>query len=392
MVGSAAVREGDAARTNPRVVDALLGAGVTLTVAWLIAADVDGAGADYWAYSWAVALGSLMLVRRRHPGIVVVLTGGAVIAYHAADHPPIGVAVPLTAAVFSAAEHGRTPAALITSASVVLCGLSYRLAAGQDPGFVVGYELPGQALLLAGAVAFGDSVRSRRELRRKSEEVAALTADRYAREAEQQVMAERLDIARELHDSMGHALTVITLHSEVLEEALTSEDAEVRRSLEAITDTTSATFADLRRTVLGLRDGGRPPPSPVSLLDLESLTRAAGCSGLEVSTQVDLRSSLPPSVEATVYRIVQEAITNVVRHAGASRVEVGVRESGGRVEVSVVDDGRGDGGAAAGGTGARRGGGIVGMRERAQLLGGDFAAGPRDGGFAVRATIPLQAG
>lgn len=383
------MRGGVGPRAAPWLLDVLLAVGVALTVSWLVAAGVGGSGADPWAYTWAVALGALMLVRRRYPGVVVVLSGAAVIAYHAADHPPIGVAVPLAAAVFSAAEHGRALVAVVTSAAVVLLGLGYRLAVGQDPGFVIGYELPGQALLLAGAAAFGDSVRSRREVRRKSEEVAALTADRYAREAEQRIMAERLDIARELHDSIGHALTVITLHSEVLEEAMTSEDPEVRRSLRAITDTTSATFADLRRTVLGLRDGARTSRHPPDLGQLGSATLPARQAGVEVSTHLDLRSAVPAPVEAAIYRIVQESITNVVRHARATRVEVRVEESDGSVAVSVADDGRGGRQPSPAGA-AEPGTGIVGMRERAQLLGGDLSAGPSAHGFEVRATIPLR--
>src|SRR5690606_30372157 len=141
---------------------------------------------------------------------------GAVIAYYAAGYPPIGVAVPLAAAVFTAAEFGRVRAAIIASAAVIVISVGYRLAVGQDPAFVVGYELPGHALLLGGAIAFGDSVRSRRELRRQADEIAELVADRYAREAEQRVMSERLAIARELHDSVGHALTVVTLHTQVI--------------------------------------------------------------------------------------------------------------------------------------------------------------------------------
>ncbi|WP_347976823.1 sensor histidine kinase [Microbacterium sp. ProA8] len=373
----------------PWVFDVLLGIGVTLTVSLFIAADVGENEPDGWAYLWAAGLGALMLARRRYPVIVVLLSAGGVISYYAAGYPPIGVAVPLAAAVFSAAEYGRIGAAIAASAAVIAISVVYRLAVGQDPALVV-YDLPGHALLLAGAVAFGDSVRSRRELRRKSEQIAELTVERYARAAEQRVMAERLEIARELHDSVGHALTVVTLHTQVIEEALGSDDAEVRRSLDAIADTTTATFADVRRTVASLRKGGVPSRSPLRISDLESAALPARQAGIDVRIRVGLRSTPSPTVEAAVYRIVQESITNVVRHAAASRVDVDIEEGDdGMLDVSVVDDGKGSEKAAPHPP-ADHGTGLAGMRERAHLLGGTFSAERRGSGFAVKASIPME--
>ncbi len=396
---------------SPRAIDALLGVGVALTVSLFIASDVGRTEPDGWAYLWAVGLGGLMLVRRRYPVLVVTMSVGAVISYYAAGYPPIGVAVPLAAAVFSAAEYGRAVAAIIASAVMIIVSVAYRLAEGQDPAVVVGYELPGHALLLAGAVAFGDSVRSRREIRKQSDEIAELLADRYVRETEQRIVSERLAIARELHDSVGHALTVIGLHAQVLEEQLDSDDPELRGSLRAISDTTEASYAELRRTVAGLREQPGGPRHPLRISDLATAARPAEQAGLAVRTDVSVHSPLSPAVESAIFRIVQESITNVVRHAGASRVEIDVRESGGRVEVSVIDDGTEDQAQRAPGAprapgspgspkapgaadepgSARSGSGIAGMRERIQLLGGTFSAGRRETGFVVRASIPLEA-
>ena len=389
----------DADRTMPRggepapwVFDVLLGIGVALTVSLFIAADISRNEPDAWAYLWAAGLGALMLVRRRYPVLVVIMSVAALISYYAAGYPPIGVAVPLAAAVFSAAEFGRMGAAVIASIVVITISVGYRLAIGQDPAYVVGYELPGHALLLAGAIALGDSVRSRRELRRQGARIAELTAERFARQAEQRVMAERLAIARELHDSVGHALTVVALHTQVVEEALGTDEGEARRSLKAIADTTEATFGDLRRTVASLRKEGVPVRSPHRLSDLDSATLPARQAGLEVTTRMQLRSSPSPTVEAAVYRLVQESITNVVRHAEATRVDIDVREGDdGMLTVAVVNDGSASPRAPRVDS-PDSGNGIAGMRERAQLLGGSFSAGPEGSGFAVRASIPMEIG
>lgn len=386
---------GEASQPAPWVFDVLLGIGVTLVVSLFIAADIEGSDPNVWAYLWAVGLGGLMLVRRRYPVLVVVLSAGAVISYYAAGYPAIGVAVPLAAAVFSAAEQGRMTAAIITSASVLVISTVYRLAIGQVAAVVVGYELPGHALLLGAAIAFGDSLRARRELRKQSSEIAKLLVERYAREAEQRAMAERLAIARELHDSIGHALTVVALHSQIAEEALgvdEGSDAEagaIRESLQVITDTTSRTFEDLRRTVASLRREDGVPRVPLRVTDLESAVRPAKQAGLEVRTHVSVQSPLPPMLETAIYRIVQESITNVVRHADASAVDVDVQQSEGRVDVSIVNDSlsapeqrRHKAGTA--------GSGLAGMRERAVLLGGTFAAGPEPAAFAVRVSIPVE--
>lgn len=391
MIDSDRIMPRDDGAPAPWVFDVLLGVGVTLTVSLFIAADISQNEPDAWAYLWAAGLGALMLVRRRYPVLVVIMSAVGLISYYVAGYPPIGVAVPLAAAVFSAAEFGRMGAAVIASIVVLTISVVYRLAIGQDPAYVV-YELPGHALLLAGAIALGDSVRSRRELRRQGARIAELTAERFARQAEQRVMAERLAIARELHDSVGHALTVVALHAQVVEEALGTDESEVRRSLEAITDTTAATFGDLRRTVSSLRREGGPVRSPHRISDLDSATLPARQAGLEVTTHVHLRSTPSPTVEAAVYRMVQESITNVVRHAEATRVDIDVREGDdGMVTVAIVNDGV---------TSPRTppvdsddgGNGIAGMRERAQLLGGSFSAGPEGSGFAVRASIPLEVG
>jgi signal transduction histidine kinase len=383
------------ARAAPWVVDLLLGIGVTLIVSLFIAADIQGSEPDAWAYLWAVGLGGLMLVRRRYPILVVVLSAGAVISYYAAGYPAIGVAVPLVAAAFSAAEFGRMGAAIITCAVVLAISVVYRIATGQDPALVLWYDAPGHALLLAAAIALGDGVRSRRRLRQQSSEIAALTAEQFARATEQRALAERLAIARELHDSIGHALTVVALHAQIAEEALDADarrprdEAGARAAVRVIVDTTSSSFEDLRRTVARLRNERGGSRAPLRIADLDAALTPAKQAGLEVRTRVAVRSSVPVTLEAAIYRIVQESVTNVIRHADATTIEVDVTETEGTIELSVVND-SGPGLSRPGAADAE-GNGLAGMRERAVLLGGSFSAERLADGFAVRAAFPLDA-
>lgn len=380
----------------PWVFDVLLGIGVALVVSMFIAADIQGSEPAAWAYLWAIGLGGLMLVRRRYPVIVLVLSAAAVLSYYAAGYPAIGVAVPLAAAVFTAAERKRVAAAIATSAAILTISVVYRLAEGQDPALVVGFDLPGHALLFAAAIAFGDSLRARRELRAKSMEVATLLAENLAREAEKRTAEERLALARELHDSVGHALTVVSLHTQIAQEALQAGDISahqdapaIREALEVVSAKTTATFDDLRRTVSSLRRGSPGTGTAFQVADLEAAVLPARQAGIEVATAVALHTRLPPTVQSTIYRIVQEAVTNIVRHSAAASAEVDVRQHDGHIHITVINDG-----VTPGSVDERQlksGSGLPGMRERVALLGGTFAAGP-DGEdrFAVRASLPVE--
>ncbi|MFD5215363.1 sensor histidine kinase [Microbacterium sp. NPDC058345] len=397
MTGKGPVEDGHIAQQRPWVLDAVLGMAVMLIVSLFIVADIENADPDGWAYVWALGLGGLMLARRRYPVVVVVLSAAAVLSYYAAGYPAIGVAVPLAAAVFSAAERGRITAAVVTAASLLLVSVAYRLAVGQAPAVVVGYDLPGHALLLGGAIAFGDSVRSRRSLRQRASEIAALVAERSQREAEKQAMSERLVIARELHDSVGHALTVVTLHTQIAEEALDADErphpdeVTIRDALGVISETASASFEELRRTVARLRKEDGAAHAAPRLSELETAIRPARQAGLAVRTQVSVRSALPPGVEEAIYRIVQESITNVVRHSAASRVDVEIAQREGSVDVSVINDGVMDRATADSRDRVEKGRGLAGMRERATLLGGSFSAGREEGSrFAVRVSLPAE--
>ncbi|QFG22003.1 sensor histidine kinase [Actinomadura sp. WMMB 499] len=218
----------------------------------------------------------------------------------------------------------------------------------------------------------GNSVRMRR---RHAEALRA-------REQEQAFTEERLRIARELHDMVAHSVGIIAIQAGVGGRVIETQPAEARKALAAIEATSRDTLASLRRMLTGLRREGTLGPAP-GLDDLARLAAATRDAGVRVDVRrTGARRELPSDVDLCAYRVVQEALTNVVRHAGVEecRVTIGYREDG--LEIEVEDEGSG------GVVGS--GFGIVGMRERVALVRGEFAAGPRPGGrgFRVTARIP----
>jgi signal transduction histidine kinase len=209
--------------------------------------------------------------------------------------------------------------------------------------------------------------------------------------AAQAAMAERLRIARELHDIVAHSIGVIAIQAGSGRSVFDARPGEARDALAAIEAASRETLSGLRRMVTGLR---RAEPGPGSwlaplgpapgLADVERLAATTRDAGVQVD--VDRRGSqepLPADIDLSAFRIIQEAVTNVVRHAGTDRCQVCLSQQEGYLSIEVTDSGHG-------GSPAGTGYGITGMRERAALLGGDFSAGPRPGGgFRVAARLPL---
>lgn len=244
----------------------------------------------------------------------------------------------------------------------------------------------GEIVLILAAVTVwvvGNSVRQRRGYR----------AARQEQEALRVIQAERLRIARELHDMVAHSIGVIAIQAGMGRRVIDSQPAEARNALSAIEDTSRETLAGLRRMLVALRgaepDGGAAPLAPTpGLAELDALVERTAKAGIRVAVhRAGERRPLPPDIDLSAYRIIQEAVTNVARHAGVDRCDVTVEERDGLLSIEVTDRGRG----AAGPPGA--GYGIPGMRERIGLLHGEFDAGPRpDGGFRVAARIPVPEG
>lgn len=358
---------------------------MTVTMAAVLSANHGGRNdPDALAYVWAVGLGALMLVRRLHPVLVLAITVLGLFVYYAAGYPAVGVAVPIAAALYSAAEFGRVLWAVGVGATALAASVFFRLAEGQETSLVVGYELAGHAFLMAGAIALGDSVRSRRAAMAHAREIVALTSERAQRESDARAEARRLAVARDLHDSIGHSTSVVSLHADVAREAVgRRDDVAATQALHLIKDTTASTMAELRRTVALLRAPSRPSGDSVSLSDVRDLVNIG--SAVEFTIDIRVPEALPGVVDALAFRIVQESVTNIVKHSSAThaRIEASCRDD--EVHVSVIDNGRQKEPEAGSGSGY----GIDGMRERAAALGGSLEAGPVEDGFAVSAVIPL---
>jgi signal transduction histidine kinase len=223
------------------------------------------------------------------------------------------------------------------------------------------------------------------ELERLSRQLAA-ERDARAREA---VTVERARIARELHDVIAHNVSVMSVQATAADRVLDGDQAIVREALRTIQETARATIDEMRWMLGMLRavdDDGELAPQP-GLDDLTTLVEQARAAGLPVDLRVEgTLPPLPAGLELSAYRIVQEALTNTIKHAGQTRAAVTVRYASQAVEIEVLDDGTGDGGSA--GTGH----GIVGMRERVALFGGELETGRREGGgWMLRARLPHAA-
>ncbi|MFL6220225.1 MAG: sensor histidine kinase [Actinomycetes bacterium] len=328
-----------------------------------------------------------LAARRRFPGAVLALcvaTGLAVATLGVPDLLGIAILV----AVYSVAAYGDRWVSLAGLAAAELGSAAVQLTQGsfQWPTPIT------NALVIAAAWLLGHFVGVRRAYTARLEQTAELERAR-AEQARQAVAEERLRLARELHDVVAHSISVIAVQSGVGAHVAKTQPEEAAKALAAIEVTSRAALTELRRLLGVLRQEDEPQgdlaPVP-GLADLDSLLAEVAKAGLAVRLQVEGRpAQLPAGVDLSAYRIVQEALTNVVKHAGPARAQVAIRYRDHEVMVEVTDDGRGA--AAPTGDGrARVGHGLIGMRERVAVFGGDLQTGPRPGGgFRVAARLPL---
>jgi signal transduction histidine kinase len=240
------------------------------------------------------------------------------------------------------------------------------------------------------SAALGESVRTRRVIAADALERAELAERTREEEARVRVDEERLRIAREVHDTVAHAIAIINVQSGVTAHLLDKRPGGTREALEIIEQTSARALREMRSILGVLRDDhdGRVPHPGLGQID--ELVAMARDAGLDVMLEIDSdTAALPSAVDSAAYRILQESLTNVIRHVGPTRVTVGLDYGDDSLELQVTDEGGSTDGAGARSTGAA-GRGILGMRERCHLLGGDLDAGPiAGGGFAVTARLPF---
>nr|WP_202122037.1 histidine kinase [Streptomyces sp. BA2] len=381
---------------TPRAVrdDAVFAVGLAVLAALLAAFVADGRRPD--ALGWALLLGAhLPLVwRRSRPLPVLLAVASCVAPYHAMDYTHTA-AVPVgMVALYTVAVSGRPRRALLTG--IVVVGVMLTVKAGGTP-----HEVP-EVLRIAGWIVavllLGVYVRIHRQYVTSVLERAERAERTREEEARRRVAEERLRVARDLHDLLAHSITLVGVQTSVAAHVLAADPerldrAAVARALDDIADTCRSARGELRATLEVLRAGtAEETRGPLPGLDgLADLAEAARTSGAEVDLAVrDVEA--PPAVGAAAYRIVQEALTNAVRHGGPGlTIRVGIREADAALRVTVVDDGAAvDDGVAAQEPSHTPGFGLVGMRERARSVGGTLEAGPREGGgFEVSAVLPM---
>jgi signal transduction histidine kinase len=378
VMGGARVRTVDVVLAT--VVAAVLGVGMPF-----VHGDADSRSFDVLAGVLVVVAGAVLALHRRAPMVVLAVTTTALALYSLRDYARGPVYVTWIVATF-AVSVARGPARAWVPAAV---SSTLILASGFHAAGVVAALFVSWA---AGALLLGGSVRGRRAERAVMEERARHLVETREEEARRRVAEERVRIARDLHDSVAHSLTGISVQAGVGAHVLDERPEDARAALLAIKHASGEALAELRATLSMLRSNEAAPREPTAGLDrLPSLVKSSRAAGLPVDVVIegDARP-LPPSVDTTAFRIVQESLTNVIRHAGAARATVAVRHTAAGVEIEVTDDGRGAVDGTGGADGGGGGHGLAGMRERVALLGGELYAGTRpSGGYRVRARLPL---
>lgn len=326
--------------------------------------------------------GLVLVARRILPLATYVASLGFTWLYVLAGHPPGPIYVAPFIALLTLVSVSRV--ALWIAPTVAGAALLSVIPIGIGGSVLAAAIWAGVWLLFTGLFALWLMIRRRFVAEARAR--ADLAKRNEAAEGRRRTAEERLSIAREMHDVVGHSLAVISLQAGVAERLLETRPDEVRKSVAAIRKVSREALTELRAELALLRGDGSPAeraPAP-DLRALPGLIASMREAGLQVELDFDAdQKPVPEIVAAAAYRITQESLTNVVRHAGAGvHTTVRVEFDGKNLQVEVVDDGRGA-------IGEPSGSGIDGMRERVAVLGGVFAAGARpQGGFRVWASIP----
>ncbi len=330
---------------------------------------------------------ALAIAARRRPEVALILNGTAVVVYLAIGYPfgPVLLTV-LPVAFWVAEKYPPGRAALFVGAAFAVLLAASSVKRSREPALDQGvgdlfWTTVVWGAILAAAFMLGVAVRARREG----------TAGVRSEQARRVASEERLRMAQELHDSIGHGLAVIAMQAGVALHVLDRSPGEARAAMEAVRATSRESLENLRAELEALRSPGaadrRPAPG---LGDLDRLTDRVRAGGIRVDVEIDPDlPPLPSTVDKAAYRVLQESLTNVLRHADAEAARIRVGWADGTVLLDVTDTGR----AHKPGNAVTSGGsGIRGMRAQVEALGGTLTAGPRPaGGFAVAARLPVEA-
>ncbi|WP_381802557.1 sensor histidine kinase [Streptomyces niveus] len=359
---------------------------VTVGTGFAAEAQPDREQLDAFARVLLLAGPALLVLRHRHPVFCVFGVALSAALYLGAGYPYGPIFITVAVACFAAIVSGHRAAAwwaigLLWVSHLLVGHLLYQhLPPDGDAGAPWGPEV-GVAAWVVAVLVGSELVRVRREqwIHARAERAAA-----EARRADE----ERLRIARELHDVLAHSISVINVQAGVGLALLDSDPEQARTALTTIKAASKEALGEVRQVLDTLRTSGDAPRAPAPGLDrLPELVEQAAAPGLTVGTEtLGDRVALSPGADLAAFRIVQEALTNVVRHSGSRTAHVQVGYGAGVLTLRVDDEGPATGDEAGG-----SGNGLVGIRERAAALGGTIEAGPRpDGGFRVKAVLPLK--
>ena len=404
-------RARSAAKAHPSLADGFLSVLLLLAALLSIRVQVDAKRAsdptyrlpDMWLILLVTVTATLVLTaRRRFPLTVLGVTTAALIAARLLDSPEddVGFAAVLAAA-YSAGAFGllRRRSWVFAAAFLALAVELTRpfLPALGEHGAWLGlaFDLLFNLAILSVFWAFGVTMR----VRRKNEKELARRAAELERQREQNarraVFDERVRIARELHDVVAHHVVVMGIQAGAARRAMTRKPERVEESLAAIEEASRQAVGDLHKMLGFLRQDGDPDdPSPQpTLTELDQLVAHVAKAKLRVEVLVEGEpESLPRTIEVSAYRVVQEALTNILKHAGASQATVRLRYQPETLDVTIIDDGSGGSSEPGRRESFSPGGhGLIGMRERVGVHGGRLRAGPLpEGGFEVHATFPRR--
>jgi len=382
------------------VVDVLVAVAVAvLSVLDVAAADDPTRGQrppDALAYALVITASLNLFWRRRAPIAVLAYVTAAIVVMYLLDYGAFlsVLGLPALYAVAAHEDHRRRAWwAMVASCVLLLVAASVSLL-DTDDGFDA-LTLVSMIAFLGGAVTAGVVIRNRERIFVDTERRAtAAEADRLAA-AERAVASERSRIAREMHDVVAHSMSVISVQAAAGREIVHADPDKAAKVFATIEAVGRESLAELRRMLGVLRDscehGVALSPQP-GIADVTALVAQSSASGVSTELVVEgHQRALPPGIELAVYRVVQEALTNVLKHAGPStsavvRIAYGANE----LTLEIADDGRGAATAlSAGGAGH----GLIGMRERVEIYGGTFSAGPREGGgYGICAALPIVSG